>query len=93
MATALFSSEQLAALTAPLDSAKVRQREQGRSTISYLEGWQVIAEATGSSGSRAGSAKPSSSPASTNPSAASAARAAAAGASPTRPGSASTSAV
>ena len=41
----LFSSEQLAALAAPLDRAKVRQREQGRSKVSYLEGWQVIAEA------------------------------------------------
>ena len=40
-----FSPEQLAALAAPLDRAKVRQREQGRSRVSYLEGWQVIAEA------------------------------------------------
>ena len=40
-----FSREQLAALAAPLDRAKVRQREQGRSRVSYLEGWQVIAEA------------------------------------------------
>jgi DNA recombination protein Rad52 len=40
-----FSPEQLAALSAPLDRAKVRQREQGRSRVSYLEGWQVIAEA------------------------------------------------
>jgi hypothetical protein len=40
-----FSPEQLAALTAPLDRANVRQREQGRSRVSYLEGWQVIAEA------------------------------------------------
>ncbi len=32
-------------LSAPLDRAKVRQREQGRSKVSYLEGWQVIAEA------------------------------------------------
>ncbi|MCP9784568.1 RAD52 family DNA repair protein [Cyanobium sp. WKJ7-Wakatipu] len=40
-----FSPEQLAALTAPLERAKVRQREQGRSRVSYLEGWQVIAEA------------------------------------------------
>ena len=36
---------QLAALAAPLDRANVRQREQGRSRVSYLEGWQVIAEA------------------------------------------------
>ncbi|MFM1900532.1 MAG: hypothetical protein RLZZ216_1108 [Cyanobacteriota bacterium] len=40
-----FSSEQLAALAAPLDRANVRQREQGRSRVSYLEGWKVIAEA------------------------------------------------
>ena len=36
-----FSPEQLAALSAPLDRANVRQREQGRSRVSYLEGWQV----------------------------------------------------
>ncbi|MBC1262409.1 hypothetical protein FQK07_14350 [Synechococcus sp. BSF8S] len=35
----------MTALSAPLDRAKVRQREQGRSSVSYLEGWQVIAEA------------------------------------------------
>jgi hypothetical protein len=40
-----FSPEQLAALSAPLDRANVRQREQGHSRVSYLEGWQVIAEA------------------------------------------------
>jgi len=40
-----FSPEQITALSAPLDRAKVRQREQGRSSVSYLEGWQVIAEA------------------------------------------------
>jgi hypothetical protein len=40
-----FSPEQLAALSAPLDRANVRQREQGRGHVSYLEGWQVIAEA------------------------------------------------
>jgi len=40
-----FSPEQLAALAAPLDRANVRQREQGRGRVSYLEGWQVIAEA------------------------------------------------
>lgn len=45
MATAVFTPEQIAALSAPLDRAKVRQREQGRSSVSYLEGWQVIAEA------------------------------------------------
>jgi hypothetical protein len=40
-----FSPEQIAALSAPLDRAKVRQREQGRGSVSYIEGWQVIAEA------------------------------------------------
>ena len=40
-----FSPEQLAALAAPLDRAKVRQRDQGRGKVSYLEGWQVIVEA------------------------------------------------
>jgi hypothetical protein len=40
-----FSPEQLAALSAPLDRANVRQREQGRAKVPYLEGWQVIAEA------------------------------------------------
>ncbi|WP_411868871.1 RAD52 family DNA repair protein [Vulcanococcus limneticus] len=40
-----FSVDQITALSAPLDRANVRQREQGRSSVSYLEGWQVIAEA------------------------------------------------
>ena len=40
-----FSREQVSALAAPLDRAKVQQREQGRSRVSYLEGWQLIAEA------------------------------------------------
>ncbi len=43
--TCTFSAEQIAFLSAPLDRAKVRQRRQGRSQVSYLEGWQVIAEA------------------------------------------------
>jgi recombination DNA repair RAD52 pathway protein len=43
--TCTFSAEQITALSAPLDRAKVRQREQGRSSVSYLEGWQAIAEA------------------------------------------------
>jgi hypothetical protein len=43
--TCTFSAEQITALSAPLDRAKVRQRRQGRSQVSYLEGWQVIAEA------------------------------------------------
>jgi DNA recombination protein Rad52 len=40
-----FSERQVALLSAPLDRANVRQREQGRGRVSYLEGWQVIAEA------------------------------------------------
>jgi hypothetical protein len=40
-----FSERQVAALSAPLDRANVRQREHGRGRVSYLEGWQVIAEA------------------------------------------------
>ncbi|QPN64018.1 RAD52 family DNA repair protein [Synechococcus sp. CBW1004] len=40
-----FSPEQVAALAAPLDRANVRQREQGRGKVAYLEGWQLIAEA------------------------------------------------
>ncbi|MCX5930315.1 MAG: RAD52 family DNA repair protein [Cyanobacteria bacterium] len=43
--TCSFSAEQIQSLSAPLDRAKVRQREQGRTKVSYLEGWQVIAEA------------------------------------------------
>jgi len=40
-----FSARQRELLAAPLDRAKVRHREQGRLRVSYLEGWQVIAEA------------------------------------------------
>ena len=40
-----FSHEQLAALAAPLDRANVRQREQGRGKVAYVEGWVAIAEA------------------------------------------------
>jgi len=40
-----LTARQIAALSAPLDRANVRQREQGRNRVSYLEGWQVIAEA------------------------------------------------
>jgi Rad52/22 family double-strand break repair protein len=42
-----FTPDQIAALQAPLDRAKVKQRKQGLSgpMLSYLEGWQVIAEA------------------------------------------------
>jgi DNA recombination protein Rad52 len=45
IAGVLFTAEQRAALEAPLNRANVRQREQGRGSVSYLEGWQVIAEA------------------------------------------------
>jgi DNA recombination protein Rad52 len=40
-----FTPDQLAALTAPLDRAKVKQRTQSGRSLSYLEGWQVIEEA------------------------------------------------
>ena len=40
-----FSDEQLAALSAPLDRANVRQREQGRGKVAYIEGWFAVAEA------------------------------------------------
>ena len=40
-----FSPSQLAALAAPLDRANVRQREQGRGKVAYVEGWVVVAEA------------------------------------------------
>jgi hypothetical protein len=43
--TCTFSTEQIQSLSAPLDRGKVKQREQGRAKVSYLEGWQVIAEA------------------------------------------------
>ena len=43
--TCTFSAEQIQSLSAPLDRAKVKQREQGRAKVSYPEGWQVIAEA------------------------------------------------
>ena len=45
VATPGFSARQRELLAAPLDRAKVRHREQGRMRVSYLEGWQVIAEA------------------------------------------------
>ena len=40
-----FSPEQLAALSAPLDRANVRQREQGGGKVAYVEGWFAVAEA------------------------------------------------
>ncbi|MFM7267052.1 MAG: RAD52 family DNA repair protein [Cyanobium sp.] len=45
MATAVFSPEQIAALAAPLDRAKVQPRSQAGRSLAYLEGWQAIAEA------------------------------------------------
>jgi DNA recombination protein Rad52 len=45
MAPAVFSSEQIAALSAPLDRAKVQTRSQAGRSLAYLEGWQAIAEA------------------------------------------------
>ena len=40
-----FSPELLAALSAPLDRANVRQRDQGRGKVAYVEGWFAVAEA------------------------------------------------
>lgn len=40
-----FSTEQIAALSAPLDRAKVQTRSQAGRSLAYLEGWQAIAEA------------------------------------------------
>lgn len=40
-----FTPEQIAFLSAPLSSSAVKTREQGRSTLSYVESWHVIAEA------------------------------------------------
>ena len=45
MTTAVFSTEQNAALSAPLDRAKVQTRSQAGRSLAYLEGWQAIAEA------------------------------------------------
>lgn len=45
MPTAVFSPEQIAALSAPLDRAKVQTRSQAGRSLAYLEGWQAIAEA------------------------------------------------
>jgi DNA recombination protein Rad52 len=45
MTIAVFSTEQIAALSAPLDRAKVQTRSQAGRSLAYLEGWQAIAEA------------------------------------------------
>jgi recombination DNA repair RAD52 pathway protein len=43
--TSALSAEQVAALAAPLSRANVKQRDQGRGKVSYIEGWVAIAEA------------------------------------------------
>jgi len=40
-----FSPEQIAALSAPLDPARICTRKQGRASVPYLKGWAVIEEA------------------------------------------------
>lgn len=40
-----FTDEAKAALAAKLSPSAVKSREQGRSKVSYIEGWHVIAEA------------------------------------------------
>ena len=45
MATDVFSPEQVAAISAPLDRAKVQTSSQAGRSLAYLEGWQAIAEA------------------------------------------------
>jgi len=40
-----FSPEQITALSGPLARANVKQRNQGGSSVSYIEGWVAIAEA------------------------------------------------
>ena len=45
MTTAVFSAEQIAASPPPSIAPRSSHASQGRSKVSYLEGWQVIAEA------------------------------------------------
>jgi hypothetical protein len=40
-----FSTAQIAALSAPLDRARICSREQGRGRVNYLQGWVLIEEA------------------------------------------------
>jgi hypothetical protein len=40
-----FSPDQIAALSAPLDRARISSREQGRGRVNYLQGWVLIEEA------------------------------------------------
>ena len=41
----IFTPAQVAALTAPLTTDHVKSRQQGRGSVSYIEGWHAIAEA------------------------------------------------
>jgi DNA repair and recombination protein RAD52 len=43
--SSFFTSDQVAALTAPLDGKVVRERAQAGRKLSYIEGWWAIAEA------------------------------------------------
>jgi hypothetical protein len=40
-----FSPDQIAALSAPLDRARISSREQGRGRVNYLKGWVLSEEA------------------------------------------------
>lgn len=41
----MFTQEQIAALSAKLDAAHVKKRQQAGRNVSYIEGWHAIAEA------------------------------------------------
>lgn len=41
----MFGPEQIAKLKAPLNKVNVKQRKQGGSNVSYIEGWHAISEA------------------------------------------------
>lgn len=41
----MFTDNQITMLGAKLDRANVKQRVQGKATVSYIEGWHVISEA------------------------------------------------
>jgi DNA repair and recombination protein RAD52 len=41
----MFTTEQIAALTAPLDKSNVKSRAQAGRQLSYIEGWKAIEEA------------------------------------------------
>lgn len=43
--TKIFSNDQIACLTEMLDKSVVRQRKQGSTNVSYIEGWWAISEA------------------------------------------------